>query len=76
VLDFKKRVVKAKRPDRTDVSAQILNKSADQNNLFVQGVENALGWTMAITKSQGKMVITAAGEGGAYVVFGACMVSP
>jgi hypothetical protein len=76
LLDFKKRIVNAKRPDGTELSAQIVNQSEDKSSLFVQGVENALGWSMAITKSHGKMVITAAGEGGAFVVFGACMASP
>jgi hypothetical protein len=51
VLDFKKRVVKAKRQDGPDGSAQIVNQSADEKSLFVQGVENALGWSMAITNN-------------------------
>jgi hypothetical protein len=76
VLDFKKRVVKAKRQDCPDGSEQIVNQSADEKSLFDQGVENALGWSMAITKSQGKVAITASGEGGAFIIFGARMVSP
>lgn len=48
--------------------------------LMLQGADDGeaderdgLGWTMVIDDSNGKMLLTAAGDGFAIVVFGACM---
>jgi len=50
-----------------------------ENKLILQGVEegvenvdDALAWSMAISKSSGKVVLSASGDGIAYVVFGTC----
>ncbi len=46
--------------------------------LILQGAEDGyekmrdgLGWTMAISEATGQVVLTAAGEGVAFVIFGA-----
>jgi hypothetical protein len=38
----------------------------------IEGVRDGLGWTAAIDQVTGRMVLTAAGEQVAFVVFGAC----
>jgi len=38
----------------------------------IEGVRDGLGWTAAIDQITGRMVLTAAGEQVAFVVFGAC----
>jgi hypothetical protein len=38
----------------------------------IDGVRDGLGWTVAIDQVTGRMVLTAAGEGVAFVVFGVC----
>ena len=50
-----------------------------ENKLILQGVEqgvdginDGLGWSMAISKESGKIILSAAGDGAAYVVFGTC----
>jgi len=41
--------------------------------LILQGVENGRGWTLAITETSGKMVLTVSGNEEGFVVFGACI---
>jgi len=50
-----------------------------ENKLILQGVEegvdgvnDGLAWSMAISKESGKIILSAAGDGVAYVVFGTC----
>ena len=50
-----------------------------ENKLILQGVEegvenieDGLAWSMAISKKTGKVVLSASGDGVAYVVFGTC----
>jgi hypothetical protein len=38
----------------------------------LEGVRDGLGWSAAITQDSGRLVLSAAGEGVAFVVFGAC----
>ena len=38
----------------------------------IKDVRDGAGWTMSINEATGKMVMTAAGDGFAVVVFGAC----
>jgi hypothetical protein len=40
----------------------------------VEGQRGAIGWTASVTSNGGGMVLTAAAEGGALVVFGDCLV--
>ena len=48
--------------------------------LILQGAEDGrdggepdgVGWTMTVTKERGDMILTASGDGVAFVVFGAC----
>ena len=50
-----------------------------ENKLILQGVEegvanveDGLAWSMAISKKTGKVVLSASGDGVAYIVFGSC----
>ncbi len=38
----------------------------------VEGVRDGVGWTMSISEETGKMVLTAAADDAAFVIFGAC----
>lgn len=38
----------------------------------LQGRRYRLGWSAAITQDRGRLVLSASGEGVAFVVFGAC----
>jgi hypothetical protein len=52
-----------------------------ENKLILQGIEegvenvdDGLAWSIVISKKTGKVVLSAAGDGVAYVVFGRCGV--
>jgi hypothetical protein len=38
----------------------------------VEGVRDGLGWTVAISRDSGRMVLTASGDEVGFVIFGAC----
>ena len=38
-----------------------------------EGTRDGLGWSMAISEENGKLVLTGSGDGVGFVVFGACM---
>ena len=38
----------------------------------IEGVEDGLAWSLTISKENGRAVLSAAGDGVAYVVFGLC----
>ncbi|MFC1829694.1 hypothetical protein ACFL0O_08785 [Thermodesulfobacteriota bacterium] len=38
----------------------------------IEGVEDGLAWSLTISKKDGKTVLSASGDGVAYVVFGVC----
>ena len=38
----------------------------------VEGIEDGLAWSLAISQKNGKAVLSASGDGVAYVVFGVC----
>ena len=39
----------------------------------VEAVDDCLAWSIAISKNTGKVVLSASGDGKAYVVFGSCI---
>ncbi len=71
-ISFAKKLIEAKRANGEEVSSKIVTKSHDNGQMVLQGTQNQLGWSMAIMEKSGQMVLTASGEGVAYVVFGAC----
>ncbi len=60
------------RPNGETLDTLIGSTTRDAGQLLLQGVENGRGWSMAITEATGRMVLSAAGEDVAFVVFGAC----
>ena len=51
------------------VEEKLILQDAEQGR---EGVRDGLGWTMSIAQDTGKMVLTASGDGAAFVIFGAC----
>jgi hypothetical protein len=39
----------------------------------VEGVNDGLAWSLAISKKNGKAILSASGDGVAYIVFGVCI---
>jgi hypothetical protein len=70
------------RPSKDSVIRKtiVFNRVAHVENTIVlqgvdegaEGVEDALAWSLVISKTDGKAVLSASGSGVAYVVFGRC----
>jgi len=77
-VDLKNKQLTAARADDTRKSV-IERVEEVEGKLMLQGVEegregvrDGLGWTMSVDIDRGDMVLTASGEGVAFVVFGVC----
>jgi len=51
------------------IENKIIMQGVDEG---VEGIEDGLAWSIAISKKDGKAVLSASGDGVAYVVFGVC----
>jgi hypothetical protein len=80
-VDVARRVVRASNADGTDQrAATIENLRTENGKLVLQGIEapaeggrHDVGWTLAIARETGRMVLTAAGEEAGFVLFGSCL---
>ncbi len=52
-----------------DIEDMIALQGVDEG---VDGVDDGLAWSLAISRKSGKSVLSASGAGVAYVVFGVC----
>lgn len=52
-----------------NMDGKLILQGADDG---IEGVRDGLAWSMVIDDTSGKLVISAAGDGAAFVVFGAC----
>ncbi len=71
-LDFEQMVARATRSGGEERTAKIESMAWEEGKIILQGVQLGLGWSMVITQESGAMVLTAAGEQVAFVIFGAC----
>ncbi len=71
-LDFVEKMATGKRPDGERRTTEIQSVTQSEGELILQGVQSGRGWSMAIAQQSGSMVLTAAGEQEAFVIFGAC----
>ena len=51
------------------IENQMIMQGVDEG---LEGVDDGLAWSLAISKKDGKAVLSASGDGVAYVVFGVC----
>jgi hypothetical protein len=79
-IDFEKKTVTSARQSEARQATHIERMETLDGKLFLQGaddgmenVRDGLGWTMAIVEESGQAILTASGEGVAFVVFGACL---
>ena len=79
LIDFEKKVMRPSKDSLIRRTSQIRRVEHLENKLILQGVEegvenvdDGLAWSMAISKKTGKVVLSASGDGMAYVVFGTC----
>jgi hypothetical protein len=55
------------------VENKIILQGADDG---IAGVDDGIGWSMAVEKTSGRFVISAAGDSVGYIVFGRCKPKP
>jgi len=78
-IDFKEKIVRPSKDSLIRRTSKIKRVEHIENKLILQGVEDGvenvddgLAWSIAISKKTGKLVLSASGDGVAYVVFGTC----
>ena len=71
-LNFKEKQITTVREGVQVRTTKMERVESPGNNLFLQGVENNLAWSLVIDQTAGKMVMTIAGDQVGFVVFGAC----
>ena len=78
-IDFKEKMVRPSKDSLVRKTSKIKRVEHIENKLILQGVEDGvenvedgLAWSIAISKKTGKVVLSASGDGVAYVVFGTC----
>ena len=79
LIDFKTKVIRpsddsmVRRQISINSVAVVENKTVIQGvDEGVEGVEDGLAWSLTISKKDGSAVLSASGNGVAYVVFGVC----
>ena len=79
VIDFQEKTMRPTKDNLIRRISKIKHVEHIENKLILQGVEegvenveDGLAWSMAISKKTGKIVLSASGDGVAYVVFGTC----
>ena len=79
-IDFSKKTIRPPAADHKAPVTIIERQEVVDGKLILQGAEDGyekmrdgLGWTMAITKETGQVVLTASGDQVAFVVFGAAL---
>ena len=79
-IDFSKKTIRPAAADDKAPATIIERQEVVDGKLILQGAEDGyekirdgLGWTMAITKETGQVVLTASGDQVAFVVFGAAL---
>ena len=80
LIDFKEKLLRPSKDSLVRKTARIKSIEHIENKLILQGIdegvegaEDGLAWSIAISKKSGAVVLAASGDGVAYVVFGTCV---
>jgi len=78
-IDFEEKILRPSKDSLIRRTSQIKRVEHLENKLILQGIEegvenidDGLAWSIAISKKTGMVVLSASGNGVAYVVFGTC----
>ena len=71
-LDFTDMTVRRETGEETERSSKIDSLHKEDGRLILQGTDQGRGWTMLVSGYDGHMTVTAADDGHAFIVFGAC----
>jgi hypothetical protein len=73
-VSVKDRQVTGVRPSGAKIDTKIEAIKHATDTMFLQGIQEAFIWSMAISEKDGAMTLTAANDGNGMVIFGACTV--
>ena len=83
IIDFSEKVIRPTKEMGIDKVSRIERMEHVDGKLILQGAEDGIegvrdgvGWTIAISETTGKLILTASGEGVAFVAHGACTPQP
>jgi hypothetical protein len=79
-IDFKEKKLRPSKDSLVRKTSNIYRVEHIENKLILQGideglesVDDGLAWSITISKKTGKVVLSASGDGVAYVVFATCI---
>lgn len=79
LIDFEAKLLRPSKDSRVTTSISFEGVDYLENKIVIQGryegvegVEDGLAWNLTISRKNGKAVLSASGDGVAYVVFGTC----
>lgn len=73
IMDAGKKVIRAAyEAGHEDVSSPVKNMESSGDQLILQGVENGLGWDIAINTKNGSMSASGVGHAVSFLLFGSC----
>ena len=80
LIDFEEKSIRPSKDSLVRKTARIRHIEHIENKLILQGTDegvegadDGLAWSITISKKTGAAVLTASGDGVAYVVFGTCI---
>lgn len=73
-INVKKKTISTTEEFSRDVVTEIKNVKRIDGQLILQGFEQGRGWSLALSETTGKMVMTASGDQAGFIVFGACTI--
>ena len=80
LIDFKEKLLRPSKDSIVRKTSKIDHVRHIENKLILQGVnegvenvDDGIAWSITISKKTGKVVLSASGDGVAYVVFGICV---
>jgi hypothetical protein len=71
-LDFEGKKISTIREGVQARTTRIEKSYRSEGSFYLQGLENGLAWSLVIAESNGKMVLTMAGDQIGFMIFGAC----
>ena len=72
VVDFQKNVVRATDDSGHKEVSPIKNVENTEMRIILQGIENHRGWTAAIDRNSGEVIVSTSGPDVSFMIFGVC----